>query len=262
MKKIFTIYFLLFAFFSNAQKTMFVAQNNYVAPGITTPRSGISTTDLLLYLDAENPNSYSGTGNIWYDLSSNLNHGTLASSSMASISSTPKKFTFNGTSGNNVSFVSSKFNVPYTGKTVIVAAKMDASGNLYRALFGSSSGRNFNFYLMQSGPGYKLHFSTASASWANEGSWFSDVVQLATGQWYVFAFTHDATSARFFLNGQLVGTTTGTSILQYQTTPDERLGGGDNFWKGDINMALIYKRGLSNAEILQNFNAIKSRFGL
>ena len=35
-----------------------------------------------------------------------------------------------------------------------------------------------------------------------------------------------------------------------------------NTWKGDINTALIYKRGLSNTEILQNFNALKSRFSL
>ena len=259
MKKFFTLLLLLSAFISNAQRTMFGSNNNYVAPEIPAI---LITTDLLLYLDADNPASYPGTGNIWYDLSTNINNGTISNNQMANTASTPKKFTFDGTTGTNVSFNTAKFNVTYTGKTVMFAAKMDASGNLYRALFGSSSGRNFNFYLMQSGPGYKLHFSTASASWANQGSWFSDVVQLATGQWYVFAFTHDATSARFFLNGQLVGTTTGTSILQYQTTPDERLGGGDNFWKGDINMALIYKRGLSNAEILQNFNAIKSRFGL
>ena len=261
MKKIFTLLFIFSAFTSHAQRTMFVGNNNYVAPEIPAT---LITTDLLLYLDADNPASYpgSGNGNTWYDLSANLNHGTLSTIAIANTASTPKKFTFDGTTGTNVSFNTAKFNVPYTGKTVMFAAKMDASGNLYRALFGSSSGRNFNFYLMQSGTGYQLHFSTASASWANQGSWFSDVVQLATGQWYVFAFTHDATSARFFLNGQLVGTTTGTSILQYQTTPDERLGGGDNFWKGDINAALIYKRGLSNAEILQNFNALKSRFGL
>ena len=261
MKKLLTILFIISAFNSNAQRTMFGSNNNYVAPEIPVT---LITTDLLLYLDADNPASYpgSGNGNTWYDLSANLNHGTLSTIAIANTASTPKKFTFDGTTGTHVSFNTAKFNVTYTGKTVMFAAKMDASGNLYRALFGSSSGRNFNFYLMQSGTGYKLHFSTASASWANEGSWFSDVVQLATGQWYVFAFTHDATSARFFLNGQLVGTTTGTTILPYQTTPDERLGGGDNYWKGDINTALIYKRGLSNAEILQNFNALKSRFGL
>jgi hypothetical protein len=35
-----------------------------------------------------------------------------------------------------------------------------------------------------------------------------------------------------------------------------------NTWYGDINTALIYKRCLSPDEILQNFNALKSRFGL
>jgi hypothetical protein len=116
---------------------------------------------------------------------------------------------------------------------------------------------------MKSGSDYKLHFSSTGPNWVNSFGWESDVVQLATGQWYGFAFTHDATSARFFLNGQLVGTTTGTTILPYQTTiVGERLGGGDNYWKGDINTALVYKRGLSNAEILQNYNALKSRFGL
>ena len=260
MKNLLTILLLLLAFTSNAQRTLFGGQNNYVAPEIPAT---IITTDLLLYLDADNPASYPGTGNIWYDLSTNVNNGTISNNQMANTASTPKKFTFDGTTGTNVSFNTAKFNVTYTGKTVMFAAKMDASGNLYRALFGSSSGRNFNFYLMQSGTGYKLHFSSNGPNWVNQMGWESDVVQLATGQWYVFAFTHDATSARFFLNGQLVGTTSGTTILQYQTTiVGERLGGGDNYWKGDINTALIYKRGLSNAEILQNYNALKSRFGL
>jgi hypothetical protein len=35
-----------------------------------------------------------------------------------------------------------------------------------------------------------------------------------------------------------------------------------NTMYGDINMALVYLRGLSNTEVLQNFNPLKSRFGL
>jgi hypothetical protein len=262
MKKLITILFFFTAFVSNAQRTMFGGQNNYVAPeGPAT----LITTDLLLYLDADNPASYPGTGNIWYDLSTNVNNGTISNNQMANTASTPKKFTFDGTTGTNVSFNTAKFNVTYTGKTVMFAAKMDADfgTNLYRGLFGSSSPqRNFNFYVRQNGSGYQLHFSSYNSAGNVGGGWLSDVLQLATGQWYVFAFTQDATSARFFLNGQLVGTTTGTTILPYQTTPDERLGATDNFWKGDVNTALVYKRGLSNAEILQNYNALKSRFGL
>lgn len=263
MKNLLTILFLIITFISNAQRTMFGGQNNYVATEIPAT---LINTDLLLYLDADNPASYpgSGNGNTWFDLSANLNHGTLSTIAIANTASTPKQFTFNGTTGTNVSFNTAKFNVTYAGKTVMIAAKMDAyfGTNLYRALFGSSSGRNFNFYIHQNGSGYQLHFSSYNVIGNIGGGWLSDVVQLATGQWYVFAVTQDATSVRFFVNGLLVGTTTGTSILQYQTTPDERLGASDNFWKGDINTALVYKRGLSNAEILQNYNALKTRFGL
>jgi hypothetical protein len=266
MKKLLLL-FILSSFFSYGQRTMFSGQNNYVAPVTPVAPATLITTDLLLYIDADSPASYpgNGNGNTLYDLSSNLNHGTLSTNSIANTSSTPKKFTFNGTSGNNISFDPAKFNVSYTGKTVMFTAKMDANfgTNLFRGLFGSSSPqRNFNFYVYQNGSGYQLHFSSYNAAGNVGGGWLSDVIQLVTEQWYVFAFTQDANSVRFFVNGQLVSTTTGTAILPYQTTPDERLGATDNYWKGDINMVLIYKRGLSDSEILQNFNAVKSRFGL
>ena len=38
--------------------------------------------------------------------------------------------------------------------------------------------------------------------------------------------------------------------------------GNGNTMYGDINTALVYLRGLSNTEVLHNFNAFKSRFGL
>lgn len=263
MKNLFIIFLLTSAYSSTAQRTMFGSQNNYVAPtiGSSTAGASIVTSDLLLYLDANNPASYPGSGNIWYDLSANLNHGTLATIAMANTSSIPKIFSLNGTTGNNASFVSSKFNTPYIGKTVIVAAKMYANfgTNLFRALFGnpgaSATSRNFNFYVYQNGSGFQLHFSAGDA-------WLSEVVPLVTGKWYVFAVTQVANSVRFYINGGLVKIINGTAIQQYQSTTNEFLGNADNYWKGDINIALIYKRGLSAAEILQNFNSIKTRFGL
>jgi hypothetical protein len=136
MKKLITILFFFTAFVSNAQRTMFGSNNNYVAPAAAVFQGpAIVTSDLLLNLDAENPASYPGNGNIWYDLSTNSNNGTIGTNTSANTSSTPKKFTFDGASS-NVSFVSSKFNTPFTGKTVMVAATMDASfgTNLYRLL--------------------------------------------------------------------------------------------------------------------------------
>ena len=82
MKKIFTLLLLLSAFVSHAQRTMFTSQNNYVEPVVP---ARIITTDLLLYLDADNPASYSGTGNMWNDLSGNNNHGTLHANNSGSL---------------------------------------------------------------------------------------------------------------------------------------------------------------------------------
>jgi hypothetical protein len=258
MKNLLTLFFFLLAFSSHAQRTLFGGQNNYVVPAAAPFQApAIVTTDLLVYLDAENPSSYPGTGNIWYDLSTNVNNGTISTNTMANTASTPKKFTFNGTAGNNVSFVSSKFNTPYTGKTVMVAAKMDANfgTNQFRALFGNNGTRNFNLYIYNNGSDYQIHFSA--------GSWgLGDVVSLVPGQWYVFAATQDANTIRYYLNGVSVGTTTSAPLYQYQSSSNEYLGLADNYWYGDINTALIYKRCLSPTEILQNYNALKSRFGL
>ena len=85
MKSLITILFIFSAFISNAQRTMFGRQNNYVAPVVPFQAPAIVTTDLLLYLDAENPSSYSGTGNIWYDLSTNVNNGTISNLSLIHI---------------------------------------------------------------------------------------------------------------------------------------------------------------------------------
>ena len=38
--------------------------------------------------------------------------------------------------------------------------------------------------------------------------------------------------------------------------------GANNFLNGDIAHALVYNRSLTASEILENFNYVKSRFGL
>ena len=73
MKNLITLLFLFVAFISNAQRTMFGGQNNYLGP-VAPPT--LSTQGLVLQVDAGNAASYPGTGNRWNDLSGS-NHGTL-----------------------------------------------------------------------------------------------------------------------------------------------------------------------------------------
>ena len=234
----------------------YYATGNYYLVSTNAKKGVVYDNNLLLYVDPSISGSYS-SGTTVSDISANLNHGTLSSVSYVNTGTTPKKFSFNGTSGSNISFATGKFNTAYTGKTVIVAAKMDASfgTNLFRCMFGSTgANRNFNFYVYQNGSGFQLHFSTAG------GGWMSDVIPIVTGQWYVFAVTQDASSVKFYVNGNLVGITTGTTLSQYFYTTNENIGISDNFWIGDIGTTMIYKRGLTAAEIQQNYLAIKATY--
>ena len=52
------------------------------------------------------------------------------------------------------------------------------------------------------------------------------------------------------------------ALPQYLATTDENIGKADNYWLGDIGPVLIYKRWLSKTEIVQNYNALKTKFGL
>jgi hypothetical protein len=67
MKKLITILFFFTAFISNAQRTMFGGQNNYVAPVIPFQAPDIISTGLIAYLDASDVSSYAGSGTTWTD---------------------------------------------------------------------------------------------------------------------------------------------------------------------------------------------------
>ncbi len=236
----------------------FYSTGNFYLVSTNAKKGVVYDNSLMLYIDPNVAGSYT-SGQTINDLSPNLNHGTLGSSSYGITNTTPKKFYFNGIVGANASFVSSKFNTSYTGKTIMIAAKMNTSfgTNIYRALFGSASPgyRNFNLYIYQNGTNYQMHFSSGfSGSYLGS---LSDVVPITTDQWYVFAVTQDATTTRYYLNGVLVGTTTGTTLHQYGSTTNEYLGISDNYWFGDIGTTMIYKRALSADEIMQNYNAIR-----
>ena len=75
MKNVFTLLFLFSAFISNAQRTMFTGQNNYVAPVVTFQPPAIVTSGLIAYLDASDPTKYNGNGSKSYQKPLNFLRG-------------------------------------------------------------------------------------------------------------------------------------------------------------------------------------------
>ena len=92
---------------------------------------------------------------------------------------------------------------------------------------------------------------------------FSNNLSLTTNQWFILAVTQTTGGlVSYYLNGQPVGTNTGITFIQYAANYGEYVALGDNYWYGDIGMCAVYGRALSADEIQQNFNALRSRYGV
>ena len=229
--------------------------------GTTVYDASFNSNGALLYVDAGNTASYPGTGTAWTGLSNNASNATLVGSPGFTSAGAASYFTFSGTGAQYASTTASKFNTTYTGKTVVVAARMANSSfstGTYRCLFGTSGGtRNFNTYMYFDGANFKLHYS------ANGVGGFSNNLSIAYTQWVVIAVTHTTGGlVSYYLNGQPVGTNTGVTFAQYAANGGEFIALGDNYWYGDINMCAVYGRTLSSDEISQNFKSLRSRYGL
>ena len=221
--------------------------------------SSFNSNGALLYVDAGNTASYPGSGTTWTDLSGNTNNGTLVNSPVFTNIGAASYLTFNGTGAQYASTTAAKFNKTYTGKTVIIAARMansSFSSGQYRCLFGTNGGtRNFNTYMYFDGSNFKLHYSS------NSVGGFSNNLSIAYMQWFVIAVTHTTGGlVSYYLNGQPVGTNTGITFAQYASNSGEYIALGDNYWYGDINTCAVYGRALSRDEIQQNYNAISAQY--
>jgi hypothetical protein len=228
--------------------------------GVTVYDSSFNSNGALLYLDAGQSSSYSGSGLTWTDLSTNTNNATLNGPPTFTSAGSASYFTFNG-AGNQYAYTpTAKWNKIYTGKTVLVAARLTAiTTGTYRCLFGTASGtRNFNTYIYRPSAGtYQIHYSV------NGVGVLSDNLSLTTNQWFVLTVTHSTGGlVSYYLNGQPVGTNTGVTFSQWVSNGNENIGVADNFWYGDISVCAVYGRQLSSDEIKQNFNSLRTRYGL
>jgi hypothetical protein len=112
----------------------------------------------------------------------------------------------------------------------------------------------------------------------NNGSSLNTVLSLNT--WYYVGFTWDGTNLRGYVNGTLDGTVNAPAVkintpfnnggltigqnTMYFPGGDENQpsNGGDGIINGYIPTVQIYDRAISVAEIQQNYNNMKYRFGL
>jgi TM2 domain-containing membrane protein YozV len=235
----------------------------------------ILTNGLVLALDAANSKSYPGSGTTWSDLSGNGNNGTLTNGPTFN-SANGGSIVFDGTNdyvncGTNSSILLSSMTISsifsftsYTNATHLIVSRLGGPAQSYRHnyFFGITENK-FYFGFSQSGTGnYPL-------VWINTSPIINTI--------YSFTATYStSTSVAMYLNGQVQSfsgpNTSINPLITNQVVSSEpaticSIGSGapaqDTYYSNArIYNAQIYNRVLSASEVLQNYNAQKSRFNL
>jgi hypothetical protein len=214
----------------------------------------IVTDGLVLCLDAANSLSYPGAGTSWRDISSNSNNGTLIAGPTFS-SSNGGAIVFDGT--NEYANCGNGPSLQINRGTISAWVKSSTPGSDYRGIVTKQ--QNYGIF-MRNG-------ILSAYDWGNTIERTTSI-NIADGTWKntVMTFTDNTGSpsnnAVIYLNGSAVLTTT----IKYQSDAIEvQLGNGGlatQYINGSIANALIYSRPLTASEVLQNYNAAKSRFGI
>jgi hypothetical protein len=232
----------------------------------------VVTNGLVLCVDAANQRSYTSGSATWFDLTGNFNNGTLTNGP-----------TFDSTNGGSIVFdgtndyvncgSGSSINITGTGLTLSAWIKRTASNTngAYKRIIEKAA----TYPALQ----YSFVITPPDAS-VGEGRLLLDLyinnalpssvtgsIQLQLNTWYFVNTTYDGSFRRIYVNGNLDGqlattgniTSTNSNLVLGDYLPGP---GGSYAFKGNIANTQIYNRALSATEILQNYNATKTRFGL
>lgn len=264
MKKLFIILLVFCSFVANAQKANFSSHNSEVTRFVQSSLAAtVITNGLLQNFDANNANSYGGSGSTWINLVGGNNGsivgGTFTTSGGVSF--------FNFPTAGVASYVSAPI-AKTTSMTFNVWAKANAIPLSNRMLFNAGA----------AGSGPDVFFENTAISWnVWDGSSTSfkngsnvninSTTVIGNTNWHNYTFVIDggANNAKFYFDGVLVGTAGYWSPIR-STATDLYIGGagvGDNSWNwiGGISIFQSYNRALNATEVSNNFNALKSRFG-
>ncbi len=218
----------------------------------------IVTDGLVLCLNASDRNSYVSGSTTWNDVSGRGNNGTLINGP-----------TYSNLNGGNLNFdginnyVTTTITRGTLGNTMSVEAFFKYTGTnnrTYSAIIGGyeSSGSGTEFFL-----GKNIGNTNFGIQDGNYVSNFLTTNYVFDGNFHHIVYTYNNGTGTLFVDGIQRGQNSfskcnDTEIL-YIGNEIESSG---YYWPGSIPMVRFYNKMLSTQEVLQNYNATKSRFGI
>lgn len=262
VKKIIFLLSIVMSNYANAQTFVFNRTNYIKNVKPSTGASNIVTNGLKINLDAGNVSSYSGAGTTWTDLTGSGNSMTI---------STNLANTFSNANGGSYLFGGNP-NHTITNNAVVNVNSGTTQAISIELWVKQTNTNGYQFWVSMTGPTYRFGFSNGGNFFWNMGRHEdrnNTSYSLPTGVWKHAVLTGKleggSIKTRIYVDGVLVI----TQDEGFNTIPDLTdifIGSGEyyNFYlmNGNLSICRVYNKALSSAEVLQNFNAEKSRFGL
>jgi hypothetical protein len=217
---------------------------------------GIVTNGLMLWLDAAQPGSYSGTGTTWRDLSNGGHHATLTGSPTWS---SDGYFHFVGTTQwADTNFIPDFINTNASHEYWINYVAFDGPNgnhNSKRWYIGIYSATSFGWGVADNN-NWSAGYDVTSGSYGT----------VTTGQWCHLCVVAEGGTAKAYLNGRYTNTSFSYTQSSGNNPIANYLVGNWSGSKGSVNQKIasvkMYDRALTAAEVVQNFNAGRQRFGI
>jgi len=213
----------------------------------------VITDGLVLALDAGNTKSYPGSGTTWTDLSGNGNTGTLVNG-VGYDSGNGGALSFDGVDDYvnlNFPFTQSSSENSYT---IVMGAKLSTTSSARRQLWGSDNdGYDWSF-----GAGDDTKFTIFSGENIYTGRTQDTDWHIFTAQW------SSSFGTRLYIDNVLDISTANISydISTASTTSIGRNPLFGEYWNGNVSFVQLYNRALTAAEVAQNYNALRGRYGI
>ena len=223
------------------------------------------TAGLVLNLDAGNAASYPGSGTTWTD---------TVGSKVFTLFNGP---TYNSANGGYINFVaaSSQYGFATSFGSALTQYTVEVwhlfNGTLTGAapvLFGEGRATYSNFMMGTTGgrvSPLKIQGGFWNGAWQQGTTDPGDYYQPSNG-WHQFVNTYDGSEIKFYANNTLRLTKTpsdftiarsglGLNIMRRQDA-------ANNHWGGGVSIVRVYDTALSAADITQNWDANRGRYGL
>jgi hypothetical protein len=212
----------------------------------------------VLNIDAANPYSYGGAGTTVYDTS---NTALSWTSTNVTYNSDPiKYFSFNGSNSSLVSSTSTAYDSQtITMECWFYPATLTQDGFLFE------KGAVNSQYSMFLAFGNTFYFRTIGGTINNQDTTFTSSSYLTANAWNHVVCTYNGSTKIIYANGVQATSVNASGTLQTGQT-NQYIGkygaAGDNFpFNGRIAESRVYNIALSAAQVLQNYNATRTKYG-